>query len=94
MLYPLLEKIWNEEKIPEDWEEGLIMKIPKKGNFSNCNRRRGVTLPSIANNSSDLDHFKYNTKYSGKTPPKRFCDMEEKRKRLKWRKNSFVCILT
>jgi len=21
MLYPLLEKIWEEEKIPEDWEE-------------------------------------------------------------------------
>jgi len=31
MLYPLLEKIWKEEKIPEDWEEGLIIKIPKKG---------------------------------------------------------------
>ena len=47
MLYPLLEKIWNEEKIPEDWEEGLIIKIPKKGDVSNCNNRREVTLLSI-----------------------------------------------
>ena len=31
MLYPLLEKIWNEEKIPEYWEDGLIIKLPKKG---------------------------------------------------------------
>jgi len=41
MLYPLLEKI------PEDWEEGLIIKIPKKGDLSNCNKWRGVTLLSI-----------------------------------------------
>jgi len=32
MLYPLLEKIWKEEKIPENWE-GLIIKIPKKGDI-------------------------------------------------------------
>ena len=30
MLYPLLEKIWKEEKILEEWKEGLIIKIPKK----------------------------------------------------------------
>ena len=36
MLYPLLEKIWKEEKIPEDWE-GLIITIPKEGDLSNCN---------------------------------------------------------
>jgi hypothetical protein len=26
MLYPLLKKTWKEEKIPEEWEEGLIIK--------------------------------------------------------------------
>jgi hypothetical protein len=25
MLCPLLEKIWKEEKIPKEWEEGLII---------------------------------------------------------------------
>ena len=44
MLHPLLEKIW-EENIPEDWEEGLIIK--KNGDLSNCNNWRGVTLLSI-----------------------------------------------
>jgi len=24
VLYPLLEIIWKEEKIPEDWEEGRL----------------------------------------------------------------------
>ena len=47
MLYPLLEKIWKEEKIPRDWEEGLIINILKKGDLSNCNNWRGVTLLSI-----------------------------------------------
>jgi len=47
MLYPLLGKIWEEEKIREDWEEGLIIKIPKKGDLSNCNDWRGITLLSI-----------------------------------------------
>jgi hypothetical protein len=44
MLYPLLQKIWKEEKIPEEWEEGLIIKIPKKGDLANCNNWRGITL--------------------------------------------------
>jgi hypothetical protein len=47
MLYPLLEKTWKEEKIPEDWEEGLIVKIPKKGDLPNCNKWIGFTLLSI-----------------------------------------------
>ena len=47
MLYPLLEKTWKEEKIPEDWKEGLIIKIPKKGDLSNCNNWTGVTFLSI-----------------------------------------------
>ena len=46
MLYPLVEKIWKEEKIPEEWDEGLIIKIPKKGDQVNCNNWRGVTLLS------------------------------------------------
>jgi hypothetical protein len=46
-LYPLSEKIWKEEKIPEEWEEELIIKIPKKGDLSNCNNRTGITLLSI-----------------------------------------------
>ena len=45
MLYPLLKKIWKE-KIPEEWE-GLIIKIPKKGELSNCNNWRGITLLRI-----------------------------------------------
>jgi len=26
--------MWKEEKIPEEWEEGIIIKIPKKRDIS------------------------------------------------------------
>jgi hypothetical protein len=46
MLLPLLEKIWNEEKVPKEWREGLLVKISKKGDITNCNTWRGIALLS------------------------------------------------
>ena len=37
-----------EETIPEDWCKGVITKLPKKGDLSNCDNWRGITLLSIA----------------------------------------------
>jgi hypothetical protein len=37
MLYPLFLDIWKEERFPKDWKEGIIVKIPKKGDYRNCN---------------------------------------------------------
>ena len=31
VLHDLLSLIWEEERIPEDWCKGLIVKLPKKG---------------------------------------------------------------
>jgi hypothetical protein len=53
MLYPLLENIWKEEKIPKEWEEGSIIKIPKKGDLSNCNNWRGITNFKYSTQNSD-----------------------------------------
>ena len=46
-LSALFKIIWKEEKIPSDWQKGLIAKLPKKGDLSDCNNWRGVTLLSI-----------------------------------------------
>ena len=43
----LLNSCWQEEHVPSDWRNGVIVKIPKKGNLANCNNWRGVTLLSI-----------------------------------------------
>ena len=33
--------------IPKEWTSGLIIKLPKKGDLSNCNNWRGITLLSL-----------------------------------------------
>ena len=44
----LFNRIWHEEKIPEQWKKGLIVKIPKNGNLKECKNWRGVTLLPVA----------------------------------------------
>ena len=47
MLYGLFEKIWEKEEIPSEWKEGLLIKIPKKGDLGLCSNYRGITLLSV-----------------------------------------------
>ena len=47
MLRPLFNKIWEEEQVPEEWKEGYLIKLPKKGDLSCCPNYRGITLLSI-----------------------------------------------
>jgi hypothetical protein len=39
--------IWQKEKLPKDWKEGIIIKIPKKGDLSQCRNWRGITLLAV-----------------------------------------------
>jgi len=36
--------------VPPDWREGYLIKLPKKGDLSNCSNYRGITLLSVAGN--------------------------------------------
>ena len=47
ILLPLFHQIWHDEEIPKTWSEGNIIKLPKKGDLTNCNNWRGITLLSI-----------------------------------------------
>jgi len=61
-LYKLLNKIWREEKIPDEWKKGLLVKLPKKGDTTHCQNWRGVTLLVIASKILSwivLDQIKY-----------------------------------
>ena len=33
ILHSLFKKIWEKEKLPDDRKEGLIIKLPKKGDL-------------------------------------------------------------
>ena len=47
LLQPLFTYIWEGKKLPKDWTEGVIVKIPRKGALKNCNNWRGITLLSV-----------------------------------------------
>jgi len=45
----LINMIYKNEDVPDDWRHGIIVTLPKKGDFSDCNNWRGITLLSISN---------------------------------------------
>ena len=47
LLYSFFGRIWEEERTPTEWTEGYIVKLLKKGDRSNCNNYRGITLLSV-----------------------------------------------
>ena len=46
-LEELFRTVWESEEIPEDWNCGLIVKLPKKGDLTDCGNWRGITLLSV-----------------------------------------------
>ncbi|KAG6939596.1 hypothetical protein G0U57_000750, partial [Chelydra serpentina] len=47
ILAPLFTSVWEREKVPDEWTNGVIVKIPKKGILSDCNNWHGITLLSV-----------------------------------------------
>ena len=47
MLVKLFNQAWEEEKVPDDWKKGIIVKLPKKGDLSVCDNWRGINLLSV-----------------------------------------------
>ena len=44
ILLPLFQDIWQKEKFPKEWKEGIIIKVTKKRDLSQCRNWQGVTL--------------------------------------------------
>jgi hypothetical protein len=44
ILLPLFQDIWQKEKFLKEWKEGIVRKVPKKGDLSQSINWRGVTL--------------------------------------------------
>ena len=43
----LFRDIWTNDVIPNDWNKGLFMKLPEKGDLQHCDNWRGITLLSV-----------------------------------------------
>ena len=46
-LVGLFNMVWTKEEVPEDWQKGIIIKLPKKGDLSECGNWRGINLLSV-----------------------------------------------
>jgi hypothetical protein len=42
----LINSIWNEEELPEQWKESIIVPLYKKGDITDCSNYRGISLLS------------------------------------------------
>ncbi|KAI8493068.1 hypothetical protein Bbelb_290720 [Branchiostoma belcheri] len=46
-LIKLFNRVWEDEKVPDFWKRGIIVKLPKKGDLSVCGNWRGINLLSV-----------------------------------------------
>jgi hypothetical protein len=47
-IHRLICSIWNQEELPQQWKESIIVSIHKKGDKTDCNNYRWVSLLSTA----------------------------------------------
>jgi len=47
-MYELIRQIWEEESIPEEWKETIIVPIHKTGDRDRCENYRGIALGNAA----------------------------------------------
>jgi hypothetical protein len=47
-IHKLICSIWNKEELPQQWKESITVEIHKKGDKTDCNYYRGISLLSTA----------------------------------------------
>jgi hypothetical protein len=46
-IFELLLQIWEQERVPEEWDIEIICPIFKKGDSIECSNYRGITLLNV-----------------------------------------------
>jgi hypothetical protein len=50
VIHKLIALIWNKEELPDQWKESIIVPVHKKGDKTDCNNYRGISLLSTSYN--------------------------------------------
>jgi hypothetical protein len=48
VIYKLINSVWNKEELPDQWKESIILPVHKKGDKTDCNNYRGISLQSTS----------------------------------------------
>jgi hypothetical protein len=49
-IHKLINSVWNKEQLPDQWKESINVPIHKKGDKTDCNNYRGISLLSTSYN--------------------------------------------
>jgi hypothetical protein len=44
VIHKLINSVWNKEELPDQWKESTIVSVHKKGDKTDCNNYRGISL--------------------------------------------------
>ena len=47
LIYELIKDVWKQEVMPKEWTMTIICPIHKKGDKTNCQNYRGISLLSV-----------------------------------------------
>ena len=47
LLLDLVHTAWREKKVPQEWANFVLVPVPKKGDLSCCDNRRGISLLDV-----------------------------------------------
>jgi hypothetical protein len=47
-IHKLINSVWNKEELPDQWKESIIVPIHKKGDKTDCDIYRGISLLSTS----------------------------------------------
>ena len=46
-LLDLVHAVWEQRQVPRDWSEAILIPIPKRGDLSQCDNWRGISLLEV-----------------------------------------------